>query len=184
MLKAPRPKTRAIGTEGGTMSIHKQQLTLTPERQEENASHVQGPGEHQGAAVTNRGPLRKSRCHSGADSPAHRTRGPALRSQGSSPSPRRPPSRWLGGCCIPGAGGWGRRGGVQQLSGGPGAPLPPGQGARDTGGTCQAPMPLSSQLFRQQSSRWPPAGGPPSHAGRWPETSPRAPHPSTSVKRA
>lgn len=77
--------------EGGTMSIHKQQLTLTPERQEENASHVQGPGEHQGAAVTNRGPLRKSRCHSGADSPAHRTRGPALRSQGSSPSPRRPP---------------------------------------------------------------------------------------------
>lgn len=147
-----------------------------------------GPRERQGAAFTSHGPLRKSRCLSGAASPAHRTRGLALRSPEGPLTPREEPPRRLGGCCIPG--GQGRRGPGGQREGGGAAALggprsasPPGQGAQDAGGTPRAPTPLSSQLLGQQHSGWLPARGPPSHAGQRPETSPRAsvPRQLTSV---
>lgn len=67
-----------------------------------------GPRECQGAAFTSCGPLRKPRCLSGAASPAHRTRGPALRNpRRSSPSPRRPP-QVAGRLLYPGAWGLGQ----------------------------------------------------------------------------
>lgn len=164
------------------MSIHKQQLTLTPERQEENASHVQGSGEHQGAAAKPWA-LEKIALPPGADSP--------LTERGASPQkprvlsqPTKTPLQMVGRMLYPWGWGLGQERGRAAAFSGAQERLSPGQGARDTGCGHAKRHAALSQLFRTAVQPMATSRGPWSHAGRMARTSPRAPHPSTSVKLA
>ena len=174
---------RAVRTEAGMMCVYEQQLTLTPERQEENANHMQGPEGMPRSSIHKLWALEKAKLPLWGCFPCSQNKGASPQKPMRVPSQptKTPPGGWEA-AVSQGLGAGAGEGAVQQLSGGPGVLLPSGQGAQDTGGTRRAPTPLSSQLFGQQSSQWPPAGGPPSHAERRPETSPRAPQLSTSAK--
>ena len=144
VLKAPRPKMRAVGTEAGKMCVYEQQLTLTPERQEENANHMQGPVGMPRSSVHKLWALEKAALPLWGCFPCSQNEGasPQKPMKVLSQPTKTPPGGWEAAVSR-GLGAGAGEGAVQQLSGGPGVLLPSGQGAQDTGGTRRTPTPLS-----------------------------------------